>query len=292
MSWKQSNLTLRLPQLSGWSFGDTLWIGTGNDAGYYLFQLNNKWIIADKLYPTLKTFSTTFYPLYQSINSVNYWEGGNYYLWYNGYWIISKTAGFGITEDWKWNNEDDHTEGGYYSGDEWYSSYSLPAVGESVVFYPRGSKRGTTQNAYESSNEIEVSASFDYWQYSERGDAPAGIYAPMSDQSGNKIVGIPQWTDQDDTEYTRSLEKDDNGHYTYGTISYDKDNEKWLIGTYESNSGWWEGEEPSISESVTFEFTINDDSNAEGDDIILEFDQYVIGDNTEDRYIGEAPIWL
>ena len=66
---------------------------------------------------------------------------------------------------------------------------------------------------------------------------------------------------------------------------------KWLLGEWNSPSGWWEGEEPNKEKAVTFQFCKPEDSEITGANRTLSFYDYVQGDETGVAYLGEVAIW-
>lgn len=269
--WTESQTTVRIPQFPGWIVGDRVFIGSGADKGFYLFQLNGNWTIARELLPSFQLFGTLFKPLYRAINSVNLWSAGNLYLWYGGDWRMTAYAGFGAVEEWRWTNED-KTEGRYF-GDAWYSASRLPAPGSSAIFSPRGSLRGTIYEQFDTSKNRTLEAVFTSWTHAGSGEAPAGRYTSETDPSV-KIVGLPQFKGSDGNTYIRSLEKS-AGYYTYGSIQHIGN--KWMLGELE-------GSEPNINAPVTF--------SANGlPSVTISFDQYAIGNIRRNQLIAEAAIW-
>jgi|GEM_PF-1967159 len=284
MAWRKSNLTLRMPLIPNYSFGDTFWVGTGADAGYFLFQLNGKWVISASFGPSFAIGGVAFTPVYLPVNGYVYWSGGNgLALWYDGTWVITANPGYGTTEEWSDDN-------GKYTGDAWYS-----AKGD--VYVGRGSLRGTVQDAYNGPT-LAVTSTFDYWLHSgSGGTAPVGIYEFQgTENKADKVVGLPQFKDADDASdtYVRSLKKDSNGYYTYGDgdIHFDVEHKVWVLGTYGDTSGWYQCDEITSDGKNIFKWHTSADAGDESMNFTLVFDQYVIGDNTETELLGKAGLWL
>ena len=59
--------------------------------------------------------------------------------------------------------------------------------------------------------------------------------------SDGERIGCLWHKDQNDVDYIQSVELDDNGHYTYGSIHHD--GQGWIIGSRNSGA-WWTGNEP------------------------------------------------
>lgn len=291
MSWRESLTALRTPKIPQLDLGLEIWIGEDADAGYYLFQANKQWIITNVLAPWYIIDGQEFLPVLKPVNGYIYWTNGTLALWYDGAWIISATPGYGTRESWQWNDDDDHDKGGQYIGNAWYSG-TLPAIGAESSFAARGCLRGTGKDAF-GGIALTASGKFGYWQHSGSGGAaPAGIYQYHGeDNEANRIIGLPQWKDGNGTLYVRSLDKI-NDKYTYGDIAYDTTVKKWILGTYGDKKGWWDGDEPKTTGSVTFHFRKLEGSDVTGENLTISFDQYVIGDNVETRLMIEAPVWL
>lgn len=180
----------------------------------------------------------------------------------------------------------------HYKGNEWWG----PSGGLEGTYQARGLNRGYAENEYLG---IPKTIAFTYSGYRRNtttGEAPAGIYQEfirelngsiiVPDNSWSREVGLPRWIDGSGNNYVQSLKQDTNSEYSYGEIYYD--GSKWVIGERNNISGWWEGVEPDRSSNVTFEAKkLDGEGNVVNDpdtnDIIVSYDQLVIGDN----YINE-----
>ena len=136
--------------------------------------------------------------------------------------------------------------------------------------------------------------SFEYWKKDTSSTSMSGpvygVYIKNNDSSDKKIIGSPQFKDENNERYVKSLYPQEDGvHYTYGAIHYEGG--KWLIGTIGDANGWWEGQEPSINNSTTFHFRKNDDSEATGTDKIISFEEYAAVTEKKEIYLGEIAIW-
>jgi hypothetical protein len=172
----------------------------------------------------------------------------------NEYWVNSGDC----------ENENDDCEFGQYEGDEWWS-LEQAAVGEAFptgIYMPRGSLRGTVKGEYAYGMRLEVTRHLVGFE-GESGDWPDGVYTqieihdvsdPYDDSftvertEGDEQITIFSlaWADQFGNQYVRSETLDGSGNYTYGDIYFDPNVGKWLIGTYGSDDGWYEGgAEPS-----------------------------------------------
>jgi hypothetical protein len=188
--------------------------------------------------------------------------------------------GFATDEEWD-------SDAGTYTGDEWWSCAT-----KTGTFEARGRGRGSTEGAYEGTAKT-VAEVKNGWEHSEGGTDMIGKYTGVGDESesDDRYIGYPSFTDGTDT-YTRSAEKDANGYYTYGDISYDNTNSVWIIGTYDSESGWWEGDEPDVDASVTFAFTKPEGSEIEDeDDKTITFVEYLGNYENLDTRICNVGMW-
>lgn len=239
-----------------------------------------------------------------SYNGHRYWQlqDGNY-VWFStekSGWLISSKLGACIEEYWD-------SDQGKYLGNAWWG----PAVSLENTYPARGCNRGTTSGDYEGTPKTVALTYSGYKREDDSGEAPAGKYKEFTRELDASItipsdptigeMGLPQWSDQDDKVYIRSLDKDFNEQYSYGPIYYD--GEGWVIGIRKSREGWWEGDEPSRNSDVTFtamKITSEDDvvEDDNTDDITVSYDKLVVGKqfvNTfTDRSILAAQIgmWL
>jgi hypothetical protein len=266
------------------------------EESYFLFKYDGDWYISSRLGPKViiadsqentdgAEISTKFYMK----NGVNYWEGGGWYIWYTGSeWAISKKLGFGIQEEFVLAYTDDgerDEENDEWTGDQWYSSNSFNGP-----FTPRGTLKNNEDNESKYINILHIEG------YQCDGDGIAGVYKELDESgeindSGKSItVGLPQWKDGNNQYYIRSIEKDGD-YYSYGSISFD--DSKWVIGVKDSAYGWWEGSEPKITGAVTFEFKKPEGSEIEDqDNITVNFDKYITGDEKTDIHIFRVTQWL
>lgn len=194
--------------------------------------------------------------------------------------------GWSTEEEWVevYDEEDNYLpDDSYWDGDAWWSCSSL--TGE---YTPRGILKNNEDSPVK---VVEIAP-----MTGHRSDTLLGLYQELDEdgeplESENTItVGLPQFKDQDGATYTRSLEAS-GGYYTYGSIRHD--GEGWLIGTRDSADGWWEGQEPDLEDSVTFDFRKLADSEIEDqEDLTITFDQYVSGDVVDtDNRICEVSTW-
>ena len=285
MSWITSpqNLTfLTLPLLNMNS--NYLMVGQNADNNLFAYQVSGKgWIISNTVgYNYKMNGNRILKPIFQDVNGYCYWTDNYYYLYYElkfG-WILINGKFPGYTPmEYQYRNDKGET---FWGGDNFYTG-SLPSESGSTSFSLRGALRNNSSN-----KPITLEMDFNYWQKEPNTSSPYGVYYPHGNVTGEKMIGLPEWID-DKKRYTRSLKREDNGHYRYGDIHYDKG--KWLIGSVGDTNGWWEGDEPKVNQSTVFRFMKNEDSEVIGSNKTIFFDKYVAGEEKRYIYIGEAAIW-
>ena len=177
-----------------------------------------------------------------------------------------------------------------WRGDTFYTG-ELPTEGSTTTFIPRGWLKNTSAGT--TIDPITVSMSFEFWKKDTSSTSMSGpvygVYIKNTDNSDKKIIGSPQFKDENDEHYVKSLYKDESDHYTYGAIHYDSG--KWVIGSIGDANGWWEGQEPNIENSVTFQFKKNDDSEATGTNKNISFEEFTALNEKKEVYLGEIAIW-
>ena len=292
MTWKAYNTAVRIPPLRDNTIDQakTVYLGDDDDLFYKLYYSSavGKWVISNHYGMIFLQNTNELIPTYINING--YCSYRNPYaviLWYDVTygWVISSTPGISPVEYWMPSDPINNPSGaGEYTGTAFYTG-TPPALGGSATFQARGSLRGTTKDAY-SGTAITLTTKYERWESATL----YGEYTAAGGASGTKYCGLPQWKDGSSNTYIRSVSKTSN-KYTYGDISYNTTYSKWLIGTYGSTSGWYEGSEPSKTGSVTFTFTVPEGSELTGANKTITFDKYVKGENTETIYLTEAGTW-
>lgn len=106
-----------------------------------------------------------------------------------------------------------------------------------------------------------------------------------------------RWLDQNDTAYDRSCELD-GAYYDYGDIHHDGTG--WVIGTRNSEDGWWEGTEPDAS-PVVFTRQKTEIGDYPGPEdltitpykvLTISFAGCTLGDDRTTALLGETGLWL
>lgn len=288
-----------------------IYYGTGGDSGYYLFRRKKpdgsyKWTISSGfLVPTFTVTglpgiagSLEFTPVFDNINGTIYWRSyGDFYVYLSsvgvsGEWTLTQNpAGYECTE---WQNSDGDTEGEVY----WTISDTSQFPFGTFPFSPHGTATGTLTGTYQE-------PSVDYWENPSAGVNAYGVYYKNGNTTSQdvKIVGTPTFShcvldsnNQPTQDGKRSLNTQ-NGKYRYGDISYLASVQKWILGEYEGENGWWESEtEPSVLNSVTFIFAKNAESEAEGENVTVSAKDITDPGNFVDNYrtknyIFDGAIW-
>jgi|GEM_PF-7110429 len=264
--------TPSVPNLS--YYDDGTYCGSGADAGKYAFHCSLGYIIASNFAYNLKVDGTIYSPVFSNVNGYINWSYGNLYIYYSHKygWIFIRSSLFpGYEPEEFYDSEESR-----YMGDEFWSG-SIPSIGSSSTFSPRGSIRtgGSSKT---------VQAVWERWQSNNR----LGEYNPQGGASGKRYFGSPRWKDGIGDYYVRSISKID-GKYTYGSIVYSSG--KWVIGTINDKNGWWEGSEPSKNSSTIFRFKVPAGSEVVGQDRTVTFHDYVLGEEKKEFYLSEVAVW-
>jgi hypothetical protein len=219
-----------------------------------------------------------------------YAASSGHYVWYSIEWGWVYTTGypFQLLSEY-WNQVDPYLpdEGGVYGGSAFATIGSATGMGiggwsiaSTTKAYARGSGRGTTYGGEGPS--LDVSFSFPRWLKSS---TEYGLYEPTAGASGNLYFGCPRWS-YSGTYYDRSPTQAYNGHYKYGTIEWDTDAGKFVLGTYGHESGWHEASsDPSSGSSWTLQFAKPEGSEAEGSNITLSWNSWVLGSLKNDTHV-------
>ena len=286
-----------------WGGSTTIWV---SEAGKFAWRWNDTaaefdgWHVSASIGPLLNGVEAEE----RLYNGKPCFDLTGRWVWYDGsQWIASTILGCACAEDFIATgfDEDGDPDEWAYAGDVWYSSPTIEGR-----YVARGANRGEVEGEYNgtpfdcllgiSGHRHKTQATATpiglYDEYSRTavyntGTEAVDVTATATDPATPAFIGLPQWTDQNDTEYTRSLDLVGT-HYTYGTVHHDGTG--WIIGTRNSGT-WYEGGEPSVSAPVVFYFH-SVDPDATGYDLTLTFDAYVLGDNKEQRPVTQAGIWV
>ena len=283
----------------------TFLVGTGNDLGFIAYNTEQQgWIISKKIgYKINLSNGEVLEPVFQDVNSYCYWTNSKYLLYYTSQygWVLLqrfRALNLNVERDRypgyvpiEYSYFDDSDERTVWRGDTFYTG-EIPTEGSTTTFTPRGWLKDTSAGT--TTDPITVSMSFEYWKKDTSSTSISGpvygVYIKNTDNSDKKVIGSPQFKDENNERYVKSLYPQEDGvHYTYGAIHYEGG--KWVIGTIGDANGWWEGQEPNIDNSTTFYFRKNDDSEATGTDKIISFEEYAAVTEKKEIYLGEIAIW-
>lgn len=295
MSWRIA--FLRDP--TNFLINSPIYQGLGDDRGKYLYRdalAAGDWVRSPFLgAQILVDGDRTVHP-WLVYNGLPFFTCGSRYLWWDGSgWIISSRLGGCTGELW-----DDSLDTPAYTGDQWHSG------GGSISgrYEARGSLRGETEGEFEGDAKnvtVEHSGAkhtgdggeapwglYLEWDYETTVDDAGGVVEEETDGSAEYYAGLPKWTDDDREEYVRNLSGS-----RYGKAHHDGSG--WVIGRRDSESGWYEGEEPSLDFAVTFSAKKTETGTYPGDSSAprtLSFDEYVKGDEVYAMYSAEVGLWL
>ena len=271
------------------SFGADYWMGSGADAGTFLYQFNSVWTIAAQFgnWYNDTTDGATLLPVYASINGYIYFTNGNYYLFYDATygWVLKQDL-LPCLEYWTYTSG---TSGpGTYNGDAFWTLSSLPTNGSPISAVARGAQRGTTNGPYTGTPKT-IAYAFDCWTADS---TQFGKYNPQGSASGNKYFGVSKWSNGS-TLYVRSVSKDSTSHFTYGAIKWNSTASKYILGTYNSATGWNESASaPVAGSSWTLTFNQPSGGTVTGSSVTLSWVGYIQGSETVAGYIQNAGVYL
>lgn len=261
-----------------------IWKGLNYDSGYFSFYTEWGWgsyviVRQENLCFSIDVDGDKLSPQYSELNGHMWWQGSGFL-----YWSI-KYGGWVYTEDYNLKPGYEPRETLFASENEWpgddfYFVSSLPSPGSEGSMWGRGSN-------YNSGSEKSIKLFWPRWSSKNRREL--GEFVGADGETGSKFMGLPRFRSNKWEYFERSFEKK-GGYYSYGRIHYEGG--KWVIGTIGSDSGWYEGSEPSLTSSVTFKFCKNEGSEIEDeDDLTISYYDHVVGDQTSAAYLGNVAIW-
>ena len=223
----------------------------------------------------------TLYGLGVPVGNSPAWVGSTYCIYRSGvYWLLRAKDEMGYSKP---SDTSGTAEFWSYDGPNPYSATFV--------------KKGTAA--------LDKTADIDSWARWEKSTFGGfyGVYTAAGGAAGTKVIGVPQYIDENDNVFVRSVQKKiyslTRRAYVYSgaevTIESIGGSELWVMGSYLSDGGWHQSStEPNVSSPVTFEFTTRpgQENPPSGEDIVLSFDKYVVGLGVgSNNYIGEASIW-
>ena len=287
MSFVYSSTALILPnQNTNDIFGcpEDIWIGIGEDEGLYAFKdtgLLNRYVISKSFHPNIIFEEDVLKPQYSNVNGSFYWESNQYSVFYSlAYekWILSeKTAGVEPYEGKINTSPDTSSPIGY----EFYELNFPASINGEGTLTPRGKNNGNV-------NYKKITLK---WENCWTSGSQCGTYYPFDgNTSGTRKFGTQCWKDAEGNIYSKSISKDESGHYSYGSVSYNEEAEAWIIGEYGSPLGWWQSStEPSTSGTTTFYYVSL--SRSTNEPIVLSYDGVKQGNLVRVVYLGEVSRW-
>lgn len=280
-------------------------VGGGNEygilwrnqaAGLWCWYDNHqgKWVISSQIGYRMQSqapYSYQFNTNFLLFNGQAYWTSSSsqHVIWYGGGsvgWCMTfNVLGFGNME---WLIGEPR-----YGGDEWWSCNTM-----SGTYIPRGRIKNSGNNIVVNAPVLKAGT---YWVKNGAGQAnPFGDYTNPVDGGSTKTIGLLRMK-SGDTMFLQNKIDDVSGGF--GSIQYAEPN-KWVIGTYQSDQGWFEFNGVfsllpwnSNKTPVTFVNMKTEDgeyvliSEEKAADIAVSFDSYIQGNGTAKFYLCEAVQW-
>lgn len=284
MSFQRVPSLCRIPDCDEQYLASSIWKGLGTDSGYYSFYTNynaGSYVIVreENMCFSLEVGSDRLRPQYSEINGHMWWSGYGYFYWSIrfGGWVYTRDyslyPGYEPKET-LWADEDE------WPGNDFYFISRIPDMGREDEMYGRGSN-------WDSDATLTIKRVWPRWASKDRREY--GEFVGTDGESGSRFIGIPRYRSNKWEYFDRSFAKV-GGYYTYGRIHYEEG--KWVIGTIGSDSGWFEGDEPNMTNAVTFKFCKNEDSEIEDqDDLTIQYYLHVVGDQASMAFLGSVAVW-
>lgn len=294
MSWIALQTKWRAPTHPGGTITEPIY--TNKDTGYVRYRWNGISTISlpTKMGYSLLINGVELLPIQISYNGYIGFVGGAYKAWYHHWygWVVVNYLQYPIfcplLEYWDISDWDDASVGTYL-GMAFYSFSAPPALGDSVIAYGRGILRGSVYGGTPTTT-LTIETKWERWQT----DAPTTLYgkhSPLGTATEDKYFGSPQWKNGT-TKYCRTPTAV-SGKFDYGDIAWNDDAGKYILGSYNSLSGWHESSSaPIVESSWTLDFEKPEGSEVEGDDITLEWDDWMLGTYTKNIHAMRANKWV
>jgi len=287
MSWLALQTKWRAPVHPGGAITEPLYIN--DDYIRYLFAGVPTISLKTKIGYSLTVNGEICLPDYISYAGYMGFNGSTYHIWRDvTYGWVASTLPIGspLHEYWDRTDMDDITVGAY-NGTAFYSVGIVPVLGNTATAHGRGILRGTVYAGI-SSNTLTIGTNWEYWQSS---DVLYGKYSPKGTASEDRYFGSPQWKNGT-TKYCRTPTVV-SGKFDYGDIVWNDDASKYVLGSYNSESGWHEASSaPTVESSWTLNFEKPEGSEADGENITLEWDDWVLGTYTKNISVMRANKWV
>ena len=254
-----------------------LYVGKGADEGFLLYSTNyggilkGKAVITKYQYLCLEDESGKLLEVdADKVNGAYSWGGGKIYCdFVRGKYIIFDGKNFvgQIPNGYSaYSNGQDKWE-----GDSWFEcDNTLIKIDDELTFNGIGEFEGQTK---------KYKAVLPRWEKETGGVIPNGFLGEFVNPDGgeNKYFGTPVWTDDDGNLYEKSLQKDANGHFTYGAIT--NVNGDWMLGDKK-------GSEPKLKSSVIFKNQITQQQ------VTISFKEWTLGSHKKKIVIGDLARWM
>lgn len=236
-----------------------LWRTTNTNLPYLFYQ-NGYWVLSDTLGSIFSVDGSDLATVFRTYNGKRYYTGSVGYLWYDSdsaMYILSSKLGYIYNDEEYWECA---TRVGTYESSE--SGGVSKTVTETLAGYQKDTAGGTI----------------------------AGSYTEIGG-TDKKYIGVEKYKDQYNHIFIQSLTEEYEDEYRYaesgstavGTIY--NDGTGWVIGTRDSEAGWYEGSQPDISSPVTFtKQKTPTGSYPDYDSLTITFDSHIIGDNETEIY--------
>jgi len=294
MSWLALQTKWRAPLHPGGTIAEPLYINNDNYIRY-LFAGVPTISLRTKIGYSFTINDSECLPNYISYGGYTGFIGSTYNIWYDlGYGWVASTLDVGTPLYEYFYYGSYGASIGYYTGTSFYTIGTssgvgtLPSFGSTLTAYGRGTLRGTTYGGT-STNTLSVGTAWEYWT-TEGAEILYGKYSPAGTASEDKYMGSPQWKNGT-TKYCRNPTAV-SGKFEYGSIVWNISASKYVLGTYNSVSGWHESSSaPTVESSWTLQFAKPEDSDAEGENITLEWDNWVLGTYSQSLYAVRSSNW-
>ncbi len=283
---------LRLYESTSASARPTLWALRD-----YYTDRSGPWVIAESPVPSIRIGEDLL-----RIQSMTYsrepWFAGDGVLFFSAArwaWIYrtgwtepeEPTAAIGL-DDSTWVGD------AWYQCDDGYADFSAFPL----TFAPAG----TLQNASAGATALTATMEWPRWirQTDNGSPEPCGAYV-ASEGSGlspsTRAIGLPVWKEdvaRRPRSFRRSFAKS-SSRYSYGDLVWNRTRSAYVLGEV-GEAGWYEtATAPTIAAGATLvHMALDEDGQAVADGadpVVLLFDHYEWGDESEDGYITEVVTW-
>ena len=275
-----------------------VYIGIGEDEGYYKYKLSNgKHIIADNIFPFTISLDEDFDYGWPSLSWLNLFRGylvkEKFCFYYSETAVCYCTGGNTFTliawagrcfgkSPVTWTDSEGKKRGDYFWSGEFPTKFDT-----TVTWTGGGAATDTTIEIYvkiNTGNTIYVS------------DTEYGVYT--NSKGAKKVFGHCIWNGMNSSSsYVKSLTKKQNEKPVFintndESLNIHHDGTGWIVGVRNSADGWWELESEPVAESeIKLIFKKTDDSTVTGTDYTLAWKNYGYYLESNKFYVGEVGLW-